>query len=210
MDVNGKPYRAVWWQDGLWCIDQTSLPEHFQIRKMASFSECLSAIKGMVVRGAGTIGAFAGFCVAQGLHEGLSKADVVAQLKATRPTAVDLFAAADRVAAAEQPLLEAQKIADEYVARGKKIGENGAALIPEGGNVLTHCNTGWIALVDYGTALASMYVSHAAGKKFHVWVNETRPRLQGSRLTAWELCAAGIANDVIVDGAAASLMAGKK
>jgi methylthioribose-1-phosphate isomerase len=210
MNVNGKPYRAVWWDDGLWCVDQSVLPDQFATRKMLTFSECLSAITSMVVRGAGTLGAFAAFTVVVGQHEGLPLRTVVDQIKATRPTAVDLFTAVDRVAASKNPLGEAEKIATEYVDCGRRIGVHANALIAEKVNVITHCNTGWMALVDFGTALSALYVAHAAGKKVHVWVDETRPRLQGTRLTAWELQAAGISHDVIVDGAAASLMAAGK
>ena len=176
----------------------------------------------MVVRGAGAIGAAAGYGAAQAALEAPAQAPRFAQyideaaalLKATRPTAQNLFYAVDRVtrqtlaalpdvqAARQAAVAEAEAIAAEDADAGRRIGEWGARLIPDGARVLTHCNAGWLAFTDWGTALSPVYRAKRDGKRVFVWVDETRPRLQGARLTAWELAGEGIDFRVIPDNAA--------
>jgi methylthioribose-1-phosphate isomerase len=181
----------------------------------------------MTVRGAGAIGAAAAFGMAQGVLEAPeSDFDAYVEaaastLRATRPTAQNLFYAVERVLNAIQPFVqkedwpgarrraadEAQHIADEDAAACKKIGEFGAELIPDNARISTHCNAGWLAFVDWGSALSPIYVAARAGKSPFVWVDETRPRSQGSKLTAWELGQEEIPFRILADGAVASLMA---
>ena len=204
-------------------IQQNLLPFQFQIYEAKSCHDTCDAIKTMIVRGAGAIGAAAGFAMAQAFHEGKEDIEKARkQIEQTRPTARDLFHATERVyeAAKSSPhpaqaaSQEAQQVAEENVQACKLIGQHGAPLLSVGRwdvNVLTHCNAGWLAFVDYGTALASVYHVHG-NKEFgypsiHVYVSETRPRGQGARLTAWELQQQGIPHTIIADSAAASLMA---
>jgi S-methyl-5-thioribose-1-phosphate isomerase len=160
----------------------------------------------MTVRGAPAIGATAALGMAQAAGQGLNLDEAGALLKGTRPTANDLAFAVDhvtaRIRAGEDPRKAAEAYVDSIVARCRKIGEFGAPLIKEGAKLLTHCNAGALATVDYGTALAPMRVAHDAGRDFFVWVDETRPRLQGAKLTAWELLNEGIPHAVITDSAA--------
>lgn len=210
-------------------IDQRRLPARLETPTFYHYQDVARAITDMVVRGAPAIGAAAAFGLAlagfesraperAGLLRDLDSAAAV--LKAARPTAVNLAWAVDRLlraaAAAEaglsaddlrQKLLaEAQQLADEDVAINQRMGRQGAALIEDGDTILHHCNTGALAAVDYGTALGVIFTAHAQGKKIHVLVDETRPRLQGARLTAWELQQAGIPFDLIADTAAGSFM----
>ncbi|NLG26344.1 MAG: S-methyl-5-thioribose-1-phosphate isomerase [Chloroflexi bacterium] len=225
MNVNGTPYRTVWLEGGtVRMINQQLLPHRFEIIGLPNHQETAHAIKTMIVRGAGAIGAAAGYGMAQVILEapdGAGWADYVAAgaetLRCTRPTAHDLFYAIDKVLAAAQDAAsvaaarqaavhEAERLADENAAAGRAIGEYGAALIPDGARILTHCNAGWLAFVDWGSALAPVYVAARQGKKVFVYADETRPRCQGASLTAWELEGEGIPHAVIVDNAAGYLM----
>lgn len=207
-------------------IEQRLLPHQFKVVATRDYRETARAIRDMIVRGAPAIAATAAFGLAQGANafRGSSQAafgkhlqGVFTTLKEARPTAVDPVNAMERVLAkmrqgeaiAEQQAIageEAQKFADESVAECEAIGKHGGKLIREGMRVLTHCNAGWLACVDIGTATAPMYAAQAAGRKFHVFCDETRPRCQGSTLTAWELAQQGISHEVIADNAAGHLM----
>jgi methylthioribose-1-phosphate isomerase len=226
MRVDGSPYHTVW-MDGttVWMIDQNRLPFDFVLVPLAGHRETAEAIRVMTVRGAPAIGAAAGFALAQAFAEAPA-ADPWAYARAarafiegTRPTARDLFAGTERVWSAAESASPgpaasiaqaaadaARAFADESVASCRAIGEHGAALIGDGARVLTHCNAGWLATVDHGTALSPVYAAAGAGKRVHVWVDETRPRAQGARLTAWELGCERVPHDVIADNAAAYLM----
>ena len=222
MRVDGTPYRTVWMKgDTVFLIDQNRLPFAFSVVECQDHRATAEAIRDMTVRGAPAIGAAAGFALAQAfLEAGSGDAWAYAReahdrIAATRPTARDLFHGVERVWAAaeaaphvpaEAAVAAARALADESVESCRRIGEHGAALVPDGARVLTHCNAGWLATVDYGTALSPVYVATRAGKRVHVWVDETRPRAQGARLTAWELAGEGIPHAVIADNAAAFLM----
>lgn len=231
MKIDGTPYRSVWLDpEDQWSvriIDQTRLPWQFEILRLRTAREAAHAIRSMQVRGAPLIGAVAAYGIALALRTDTSSEaleDAAAMLNATRPTAVNLrwaiermlnrlrpARAADRVRLAYQ---EAGAIADEDVAQNKAIGGHGLALIEEAAakrpgrtvNILTHCNAGWLATVDWGTALSPIYAAHDAGIALHVWVDETRPRLQGAALTAFELGKHGVAHTVIADNAGGHLM----
>jgi len=218
MNVNGKNYRTVWMEgSSVFMIEQNLLPFEFSIFESKSYSETCRAIRTMIVRGAGAIGAAAGYAMAQAcleapagrLTEFLSGARK--EIESSRPTARNLFYAVDRVFTAaklsvKQAITEAQAIADEDAIASQKIGEFGKELIHDGFGIATHCNAGWLAFVDYGTALSPVYMSHNEGKKIFVYVDETRPRGQGARLTAWELHNAGIPHAIIPDNALAWYM----
>lgn len=230
MNVDGQPMRAIWLEaDGrtVAAIDQTQLPHRFVVARLTSLAEAAHAIKAMVVRGAPLIGAAAAFGVCLAMREDPSDAGLgraCATLAATRPTAVNLQWALDQMTAALRPLppgqrvagayARAQAIADEDVAVNAAIGRHGLPLIEEaarrkGGarvNVLTHCNAGWLATVDIGTATAAIYAAHAEGVPLHVYVDETRPRNQGASLTAWELTQHGVPCTLIADNAGGHLM----
>lgn len=218
MRVQGKDYRTIWMIGSKVCmINQLLLPHRFEIYESSTFPETVNAIREMIVRGAGAIGAAAGFAMAQACMEAPSAgyADFISgarkTIESSRPTARDLFAAVEKVALAGlisrgEAVPAAQAIADKNASDGRKIGENGQQLIYDGCRIQTHCNAGWLGLVDYGSALAPIYLAHRSGKKLHVWINETRPRNQGARLTAWELRQENIPCTVIADNAAAHLM----
>jgi methylthioribose-1-phosphate isomerase len=227
--VQGRPTRTVWpTGDGaIEIIDQTRLPHAFATLRLESAEEVADAIRSMRLRGAPLIGAVAAYGVALALKRDSSDgalAAALALLGATRPTAVNLRWALERIGGAVRPLApaaraeaafaEAGRIADEDVAINAAIGAHGLALFRaayekktsgERLNVLTHCNAGWLATVDWGTALAPVYRAHDEGIPVHVWVDETRPRMQGA-LTAWELAAHGVPHTVIVDNAGGHLM----
>jgi methylthioribose-1-phosphate isomerase len=230
MKVNGTDYRSIWWDDNeraLKIIDQVYLPHEFRIGTLRSLSDYLTAITEMRVRGAPLIGATAAFGIAHCMALNPSDDNLIIcrdTLHATRPTAVNLRWALRRCTGALLPLAPelragaalslAQAIADEDVAINRNIGRHGLALIediaarkPKGSPVrlLTHCNAGWIATVDWGTATSPMYQAHDAGIPLHVWVDETRPRNQGA-LTAWELSNHGIPVSYITDNAGGHLM----
>lgn len=217
--------RTIQWQDGrVRMIDQRLLPTREEDLLCTEWSEVAFAISDMAIRGAPAIGAAAGYGLALAAREvrrlPLAEArraldEAAAGLVATRPTAVNLKWAVDRVLAtvgaaepgdaealAELVLNEAQAIADEDAKVNETLGRFGAELIPAGANVLTHCNAGALATVEWGTALSVIVQAHRAGKNIHVWVDETRPRQQGARLTAWELHREGVPMTLIADTAA--------
>jgi methylthioribose-1-phosphate isomerase len=224
MRYNGKSYRTVWFKDGtVYLVNQTLLPFQFQIHEARSSQETCAAIKDMIVRGAPAIGAAAGFAMAQAFLEAPERdqtfvARARKEIEDTRPTAHDLFHAVDRVcrkaADGNTPrtaaLAEAQRITEENVESCRKIGEYGSELIDDGFKVMTHCNTGWLACVDYGTALSTIYTAREKGRKAFVYVSETRPRSQGGRLTAWELQNEDIPYCIFVDSAGAYVMQEKE
>ena len=172
-----------------------------------SVDELCELIATMAVRGAPALGAAGAMGVALAVVGGEDLDSAVDALTATRPTAVNLVWGASRAAAAADPVAEACRIATEDVERNRRIGANGAALVPEGARVLTHCNAGALACVGYGTALGVVRAASEAGLRPSVWVDETRPALQGARLTAWELGRLGIPYTVVADVMAGSLMA---
>ncbi|MDO9501359.1 S-methyl-5-thioribose-1-phosphate isomerase [Falsiroseomonas sp.] len=229
MKIDGIPYRSVWVEpsDG-WSIrifDQTRLPWSLDILRLTEPGQVTQAIRSMQVRGAPLIGAVAAYGVALALRQDASTENlerVVAELGETRPTAINLrwalarmraalhnLPAGDRVAAA---YAEAAAICDDDAETCRRIGEHGLPLIEAAArgrdrvNLLTHCNAGWIATVDWGTALAPIYMAHDAGLPVHVWVDETRPRNQGAALTAWELGKHGVPHTIIADNAGGHLM----
>jgi methylthioribose-1-phosphate isomerase len=229
MKIDNRPYRTIWLaEDGVAVavIDQTRLPHEFVVKRLESLQDAADAIRTMVVRGAPLIGVTAAYGLALAMREDASDegiARAVALLAATRPTAINLRWALDRMAAElVKPAVNdrvaaayrlAAAMADEDVATCRAIGEHGAALIRaahertgERVNVLTHCNAGWLATVDWGTALAPIYVAHDAGVPVHVWVDETRPRNQGAALTAFELGQHGVPHTILSDNAGGHMM----
>jgi len=255
MNVNGKPCRTIWMdnQSGIvYMIDQNALPFEFKIFEAKTYKETCHAIKTMITRGAGAIGAAAGFAMAQAFREatgdwpqatgdgtgdlplatrdgnpgtrnlelgtwnlGLGAYHFLLsarnEIEATRPTARNLFYATERVFEAgksgvKAALDAAQRIAEDNIADSLKIGEAGSKLIQNGTRLLTHCNAGWLGFVDYGSALAPLYVAKRQEKTFFVYADETRPRNQGARLTAWELKNEGIPHSIVPDNAGAHLM----
>lgn len=233
MNVSGKPTRTIWLHPSdpgvVQIIDQRALPHRWVIEDLRRVDEVAAAIKDMHVRGAGLIGATAGYGMylaaleAEGDIPGYLR-EAGDRLKATRPTAVNLAWAVDRqlrALAAAGPdeitrvaLQTARDIADEDAEACRRIGEHGCRLINDisrtknGGpvRILTHCNAGWLAFVDYGSATAPIYAAHDQGIPVHVWVDETRPRSQGSKLTAWELGQHGVPHAIIADNTGGHLM----
>jgi S-methyl-5-thioribose-1-phosphate isomerase len=198
-------------------IEQNLLPFHFGIHEAKTCLDCCHAIRTMMVRGAGAIGAMAGYAMAQAAleapeneyHVSLKRAR--REIETTRPTARNLFYAVEKVFAAasisrDNAVHAAREVADKDAADSRSIGEYGSTLIHPGMNIETHCNAGWLAFVDYGTALSPIYLAHQQGKKIFIYVDETRPRGQGARLTAWELKQAGVPHTIIPDNAGAWLM----
>ncbi len=224
MRVNGIPYRTVWMEDGcVKLIDQRRLPARFEILTLRTVEETAEAIKDMAVRGAGAIGVAAGFGMAQGVlaaREPTSDHDLAraaAALRGTRPTAQNLFYAVGRIlggiaslgtveAKRARAVELAQAIADEDARAGERIGQIGQQVLPRAGTVLTHCNAGWLAFADWGTALAPIYRAHRDGRSIAVIATETRPRAQGAKLTAWELAHEGVPCTLIADTAAGWVM----
>jgi methylthioribose-1-phosphate isomerase len=235
MRVNGTPFRTIWPDPNdpavIQIIDQRQLPHAFVVEPLRTVEEFAAAIREMHVRGAGLIGATAAFGIYSALlaaseaksSEALEKA--AALLIATRPTARNLAWAVHRQQEAirhgknlgekrEIALANAVAIADEDAAFCQRIGEHGLPLIAaisrrkQGApvNILTHCNAGWLAFVDYGSATAPIYAAHAHGIPLHVWVDETRPWLQGAKLTAWELAQEGVPHTLIADNTGGHLM----
>jgi methylthioribose-1-phosphate isomerase len=231
MKVDGKPMRTIWVEPDGWSvgiIDQTALPHRFVTARLTTLEEVAHAIRAMLIRGAPLIGATAAYGVCLALRadasdEALDRA--YASLIATRPTAINLKWALDEMMAAvrNQPRPErvaaayrrAAEISDEDVAINKGIARNGLPLIEaiaarkkagERVNVLTHCNAGWLAAVDVGTATAPIYLAHDKGLPIHVFADETRPRNQGASLTAWELGQHGVQHTVIADNTGGHLM----
>jgi methylthioribose-1-phosphate isomerase len=230
MNVDGKPTRTIWLEPDGWSvgvIDQTVLPHRFATLRLATLDDAAHAIKSMQVRGAPLIGAAAAYGVCLALRADSSDASLdracTALLK-TRPTAINLKWALDEMMAAVRNRLREERVAaayrraaeicDEDVAICQAIGRHGLEIIEtivarkkgEPVNVLTHCNAGWLATVDWGTATAPIYMAHDKGIKLHVWVDETRPRNQGASLTAWELGRHGVPHTVIADNTGGHLM----
>ncbi len=231
MNVHGRPTRTIWpAADGtsVEIIDQTRLPHRYEVATLRTLADAAHAISAMLVRGAPLIGATAAYGMWLALQADPSDAALArahSTLFATRPTAVNLRWALDRVRSAVAPLAPADRaaaardlaaaICDEDVAINHAIGRAGLPLIqalaaakPAGEpvNILTHCNAGWLATVDWGTATSPIYQAHDAGIPVHVWVDETRPRNQGFNLTAWELLNHGVPHTCIVDNAGGHLM----
>ena len=226
--MSAIPRRTVWFEAGrVHILDQRLLPWRVEVAALATVAEVAAAIRDMAVRGAGCIGATAGYGMALAAVEAgdWDELQRLAQLlKATRPTAVNLAWAVDRQLAAigsagwgarvEVARATAEVIADEDVAACAAIGRHGLELLrglaarsaDRPLNILTHCNAGWLAFVDIGSATAPIYAAHAAGLPVHVWVDETRPRNQGARLTAWELGARDVPHTVIADNSGGHLM----
>lgn len=219
MIVNEKRYQTVWMEGkAVMMIHQNKLPFSFSIHECKTYWDTCMAITEMIVRGAGAIGAAAGYAMAQAYleapEEGLETfiAEARQDIESTRPTARNLFYAVEKVFEAGKvsrvnATIEAQKIAATDAEDTHKIGQYGNELIGKKCNILTHCNAGWLAFVDYGTALSPVYVAHESGKEVFVYVDETRPRGQGARLTAWELQNQAVPHVIIPDNAAAGLMA---
>ena len=236
MKVGDKHFRTIWRKPEdervVQLIDQRFLPHDFVIEEVHTVEQMATAIREMHVRGAGLIGASAGYGMYLAALEAAQRdsfdghiAGATAQLRATRPTAVNLSWAIERqlqtIAAgqtADEKIALARRtadlIADEDAEHCRMIGQHGLALIQQVAetkpnktvNVLTHCNAGWLAFVDYGSATAPIYAGHEKGLPLHVWVTETRPRNQGSKLTAWELGQHGVSHTVVADNAAGHLM----
>ena len=231
MKVDGTPYRTIWLEDDGWSvgiIDQTRLPHEFVTARLTSLDEAARAIKDMLVRGAPLVGATAAYGMCLGVRADASDAAVrnaYDVLFATRPTAINLRWALDSMRASlletdpaariAKAYAQAAAICDDDVATCSAIGDHGAALIRDAWerkgraarvDVLTHCNAGWLATVDWGTALSPIYKAHDAGVPVHVWVDETRPRNQGASLTAWELGRHGVPHTVIADNVGGHLM----
>jgi len=228
MLVNGKPRRTIWDEDGMVkIIDQRKLPHEFVVVVLENVAATIKAIKEFYVRGAGLIGATGGY----GMYIDAKQANSIEEFKelaeelaVARPTATNLRWAVDRQLAAvegvtsldeilEITLKTAREIADEDADFCKKIGEHGKKIIVDiyaktqkPVNIMTHCNAGWLAFVDYGSATAPIYAAHDAKIPVHVWVDETRPWLQGSKLTAWELKEHGVPHTVIADNEGGHLM----
>ncbi|UCH89224.1 MAG: S-methyl-5-thioribose-1-phosphate isomerase [Thermoplasmata archaeon] len=214
-----KNYPAVWLKDDVVkFIDQRALPHEFTIFEARSYQDVAEAINTMIVRGAPAIGVAAAYGMALAARQPDASLESASEvLFATRPTAYDLDFALNYMkdacgtesVSAEKAAEAARSYADKIIERCKKIGENGEGLIKDGMNILTHCNAGALATVEYGTALAPMRLAAGKGKKFFVYVDETRPRLQGAKLTAWELNNEDIPCAVIADNAAGYYMKNK-
>ena len=225
MLVQGAPYRTVWMQGAtVKMIDQRQLPHLFSILDCPTTRETVEAIKNMTVRGAGAIGAAAGYAMAQAVVKAPEAQwrpaleEAAEAIRRARPTARDLFYALEHVLetargartlaeARTSAILMAQRIADENAQAGEAIGRTGAVLLRQGMRLLTHCNAGWLAFVDWGSALAPIYWAKRQGIEVSVSVMETRPRSQGAKLTAWELRQEGIPHTIFADTAAGSLFA---
>ena len=228
MRINGTHYRSIWpvGEDAFGIIDQTKLPHAFVTLTIRTVDEAAHAIKSMQTRGAPLIGAVGAYGLALAVRDDASDDGIqkmVEMLAETRPTAINLKWALWRMRGAllNQPRdkraalawREAALIADEDVAMSEAIGKSGLAIIQDLAakkkrrlNILTHCNAGWLATVDYGTALAPIYLAHDAGIDLHVWVDETRPRNQGASLTAFELGSHGVAHTILADNAGGHYM----
>jgi methylthioribose-1-phosphate isomerase len=231
MKVDGKHFRTIWLEPDGWsvgAIDQRRLPHEFIVARLTSCAEAADAIRHMLVRGAPLIGATAAYGMALAMRADPSDGGMARgyeMLIATRPTAINLRWALEGMRAALQPLApparaeaayaRAADIAEEDIAINQGMARSGLPLIEaiaarkrsgEAVNVLTHCNAGWLATVDWGTATAPIYLAHDRGLKIHVWVDETRPRNQGASLTAWELGHHGVLHTIIPDNTGGHLM----
>ena len=201
------PPTIEWREGSVRLIDQRRLPEELVTLECSTVEELCDAISTLAIRGAPALGAAGAMGVALAAATGEPAGDAAARLKATRPTAVNLAWGVDRALAAPDPAAEALRIAEEDVERNRRIGANGAPLIEQGARVLTHCNTGSLACVGYGTALGVIRAAHEQSREPSVWVDETRPVLQGARLTAWELERLAIPYTLVADVMAGGLMA---
>ncbi|MBV8304426.1 MAG: S-methyl-5-thioribose-1-phosphate isomerase, partial [Acidimicrobiia bacterium] len=201
------PATVEWRGDHLRLIDQRRLPWSLEFVDCRTVDEVCDAIRTLAVRGAPAIGATGAMGVALASVRGEDVAEAGRRLAATRPTAVNLAWGVSRAVAAPDPVAEAVRVAEEDVERNRAIGAHGSALLADGDRVMTHCNAGSLACVGYGTAVGVIRAAHEAGRALSVWVPETRPVLQGARLTAWELGRLGIAHRLVADVMAASLMA---
>lgn len=225
MKVNNIHYKTIWMDSKatVFMIHQNELPFRFRIFESSDYKTTAHAISEMIVRGAGAIGVAAGFAMAQAFVKMQTqnlddKFIETAKLEIlnTRPTAQNLFYATNEVYnigvkhGASSALEKAQFLAEQDMQMAKSIGEVGSVLIKDESKILTHCNAGWLGFVDYGSALAPIYIANNQGKKMHIYVNETRPRSQGARLTAWELLNEKISFDIIADNASAYFMAKKE
>lgn len=201
------PPTIAWVGDHVRMIDQRVLPHRFEFVEAHSVEQLCTLVRDLAVRGAPALGAAGAMGVALASVAGEPLDDAVERLVATRPTAVNLAWGARRAASSSDPAAEAVLIAAEDVERNRSIGAHGAGLVPHCGRVLTHCNAGHLACVGYGTALGVIRAAAESARAPSVWVDETRPVLQGARLTAWELDRLGIPATVIPDGLAGSLLA---
>ena len=218
MKVKGKDYKTVWLEGNtVYLIEQNLLPFEFKIFESKDHLQTCFAIKSMIVRGAGAIGVTAGFAMLQAVISAPTNnfqnyiLKAKSEIEATRPTARNLFYAIERVYNAahisvENAVREAMAIAEEDSEACRKIGKFGSELLNDGDNIETHCNAGWLAFTDYGSALSPIYAAREKGKNIFVYVDETRPRSQGARLTAWELKNEGINHLIVPDNAGAYLM----
>lgn len=231
MNVDGTAYHTIWTTEDkrtVRIIDQTKLPHVFETTDLNSVADAAAAIRDMLVRGAPLIGATGAYGMALAMRADPSESNIAAAyeiLFATRPTASNLGWALDDLRQRLLPIADAQReaaayqraaeICDDDVKTCRSIGDHGESIIvkkwqekgnPDRINVLTHCNAGWLAAVDWGTALAPIYMAHENGIPVHVWVDETRPRNQGASLTAWELGKHGVPHTVIADNAGGHLM----
>jgi len=207
------PIQSLTWtpEQRLRLLDQRTLPHHVQYLECVTYEEVIAAIKSMAVRGAPAIGVAAAFGVVLAAKQGAALETALAALRAARPTAVNLMWALDQMAAVTPRtvttlLAKAQFLYEDDVRINKAIGEQAQALIPEKAQAIHHCNTGFLATVDYGTALGALRIAHERGKNIHVYLDETRPRLQGASLSAFELKTLGVPHTLIVDSAAAWVM----
>ena len=211
MKADGRETRAAWWTgEAIAFLDQRELPARVHVATARKVEDAARAIEDMAVRGAPLIGVVAAYALALAARRGEAVADAYERLARTRPTAVNLWTGLNRVREsapdADAMLAAARAFDDAEVAAAEAIGTHGLPLLAPGARVLTHCNAGWLAVQDWGTALAPVYKAARAGMAPFVWVGETRPRLQGARLTAWELGQEGVAHALIVDNAAAHLI----
>jgi methylthioribose-1-phosphate isomerase len=199
---------TIEWADGfVRLVDQRRLPGELVLLECRTVDELCDAIRTLAVRGAPALGAAGAMGVALAAVRGEPLEAAAERLRATRPTAVNLAWGVARALAVSDPAAEAVRIAAEDVERNRRLGAHGAELLPVGAQVLTHCNAGSLACVGYGTALGVIRAAHEAGRRPRVWVDETRPVLQGARLTAWELQRLGIPCTLVADVMAGSLMA---
>jgi methylthioribose-1-phosphate isomerase len=198
---------TIEWRDGVVrLIDQRRLPEELVLLDCRTVDDLCHAIRTLAVRGAPALGAAGAMGIALASVTGEPLEEAARRLKATRPTAVNLAWGVDHALAADDPVAEAGRLAADDVARNRQLGANGASLLGKGARVLTHCNTGSLACVGYGTAVGVIRAAHEAGRRPSVWVGETRPVLQGARLTAWELQRLGIPCTLVADVMAGALM----
>ena len=225
MRVKGKSYRTVWMEGSIIrMIDQSVLPHAFKIVDIRNLEELKNAINNMIIRGAGAIGSAGGYGMVQAAMMADEKnflhnmEKTALELKNTRPTARNLFAAIDGILKIAKSEPDSRKALSDIIREGgryadldaeacRRIGRHGAALIKDGANISTHCNAGWLAFTDWGSALSPVYfAAKEEGKRIFVYVDETRPRCQGSKLTAWELLQENIPHTIIADNVAGALM----